>query len=328
MKRIFYFTLFTVCCLCMFPAKGFSLQGVSGTFFQTTKAVHGWTDDEWNTLFKTYKQLGIQEIIVQWTIYEDAYAQTDTENIEPSLETFKVLLSNAEANGIRVTVGGLFLSSYWERIKAEPDLIKVHLLRIRRGTVEAITQLAPVLAKSPSFAGWYISQEIDDRTWLNPTNREILCEFIAGLRHDLDSLIPEKPISISAFSNGWASPEKLGKFWCTVAEKTGLERVLFQDGVGAKKLMPSEVPLYLKGMQQEVASTACTIQPVVELFAQQEGTDFKAVSAPLKRIKQQLAVEVPYAPQGVILFSVTEYMSPLGGEKANGLLQEVLTSQP
>lgn len=327
MKRIFFYTLFTVCCLCIFPAKGFSLQGVSGTFFQTTKAVQSWTDEEWNTLFNTYNQLGIQEIIVQWTIYEDAYAQTDNDNIVPSLETFKTLLKNAEKNGIRVTVGGLFLSSYWERIKAEPDLIKVHLLRIRRGTTEAMKQLAPELAESPSFAGWYISQEIDDRTWLNPTNREILCDFITGLKHDLDSLIPEKPISISAFSNGWASPEKLGKFWCIVAENTGLERVLFQDGVGAKKLMPSEVPLYLKGLQQEVSGTTCRIQPVLELFAQQEGADFKAVPAPLKRIEQQLAIEVPYAPQGVILFSVTEYMSPLGGENAEKLLQEVLASQ-
>ncbi|MEZ6854692.1 DUF4434 domain-containing protein [Halodesulfovibrio aestuarii] len=306
------------------PTSGFAMQGISGTFFQPTNAMKTWDNETWDTLFNTYRCLGLSEIIVQWVVYEDTSDNYEKPTYEYDLSVISKIMEHAEQNGMDVTIGGVFLNSFWKRIETDPELIKVHLMRIRKGTAEAIKRIAPQLQCSPAFAGWYVSQEIDDRTWLDKNYTDILCSFIKDLHGDLSTLVPNKPMSISAFSNGWASPERLGQFWRTVADTTGVGRVLFQDGVGVKKLTVKEVPLYLKKMQEEMQGACCTLQPVVEIFTQLEGDKFTAEPAPLKRIREQLHEELPFAPNGVMLFSVAEYMSPIGGEKAEALLQEVL----
>lgn len=309
------------------PTSGFAMQGISGTFFQPTNAMKTWDNETWDTLFDTYRGLGVCEIIVQWVVYEDSSVNSEKPTYEYDLSVISKVLTYAEQNGMCVTIGGVFQDSFWKRINAEPELIKVHLMRIRKGTSEALKLIAPQLKSSPAFAGWYISQEIDDRTWLDKRYTSILCSFIKDIHADFSTLVPDMPMSISAFSNGWASPERLGQFWRSVADTTGINRVLFQDGVGVNKLAVNEVPIYLSHLQQEMQGSCCTIQPVLEIFTQLESETFKAEPASLKRIREQMREELPYAPNGVMLFSVAEYMSPLGGEKANALLQEVLSGK-
>lgn len=335
-------TFLTTCILVVFlllPTSGFAMQGVAGTFLQPTNSMETWDSEKWDTLFDTYRKLGICEIIVQWVVFEEnAGTKEDLTKSDPleepsepvkfvpeyNLSVIKKILEYAECNGMLVTLGGVFYNSFWERVKSEPELIQVHFMRIRKATMEAIKPIAQQLQSSPVFAGWYISQEIDDRTWLSEAYRSILCTFIKDSHGDLSTLVPNKPISISAFSNGWASPETLGQFWRAVADESGIARVLFQDGVGVKKLGIKDVPIYLSIMQQRMQGSCCTIQPVLEIFTQLERDTFKAEPASLQRIQEQMREELPYAPHGVIIFSVAEYMSPLGGEKANALLQEVL----
>lgn len=325
----------------VFPSSGLAMQGVSGTFFQPTNAMKSWDDATWDTLFATYQRLGICEIIVQWVVFEEggpdpeitpesagAQDAADTKQaVVHDLSVIEKVLSYAECYGMHVTIGGFFINSYWTRLNTEPEILQVHLMRVRRETVKVIEQLAPRLTCSPAFAGWYLSQEIDDRTWLGKQRSAILCTFIKDMYRELDALVPNRPMSISAFSNGWASPQTLGEFWRTVADETGIVRVLFQDGVGVKKLAVAEAPIYLNALQQEMAGACCAIQPVVEIFTQLEGDAFKAEPASLKRIKAQMREELPFAPNGVMLFSVAEYMSPIGGEKAEALLHKVLAEK-
>ncbi|CCO25023.1 DUF4434 domain-containing protein [Maridesulfovibrio hydrothermalis] len=302
----------------------FADNGVAGTFLQPTGLVKNWDEDTWETVFETYEQLGIKEVIVQWLVYSEFYLDRAGEGGKYDPSVIKKALYYAEKYNMKITLGCMFLDSYWERIKSQPDLIKVHLKRIRYGTSLAMQELAPLLNKSSAFAGWYIAQEIDDRTWLGESQKALLCSFISNIYDELNSFVAGKPISISAFSNGWASPETLGLFWKDVAQRSGLDRVLFQDGVGVEKLTIDEAVLYLQNIQNKLKDTTCIVQPVVEIFEKLDGPEFKAVPASAKRIKRQLAAELPYAPDGVILFSVAEYMSPLGGPEAEHLLRKML----
>lgn len=322
--RIFLTVVVLVLSLTL-PISGFAMQqGIAGTFFQPTRAVETWDEGTWDTLFDTYQRLGIREIIVQWINYEDANVSLEKQDHEYSLSAIRNILDRAARHDMRVTVGSVFLSSFWERVKAEPHLVEIHFMRVRAGTFKAIKRIAPQLQNNPAFAGWYISQEIDDRTWLDESYKSVLCSFIKGLHKDLSMLVPDKPISISSFSNAWASPGKLGRFWRDVADSSGVDRVLFQDGVGVNKLSIEEVPIYLAVMQREMQGASCRVQPVLEIFTQLEGTGFRAEPTSAERIRKQMDEESPYAPDGVILFSVAEYMSSLGGAKAEELLQEML----
>lgn len=327
MSRLRIILMSSLILLVLLPTSSFALQGVAGTFFQPTNDMKNWDDAKWQTLFDAYHRLGICEIIVQWVVYEDATDNSGNPEYEYDLSVIDKVLCYAEQYGMYVTVGGVFLNTFWKQIQSDPEVLKVHLMRIRRGTARAIETIAPQLQASPAFAGWYVSQEIDDHTWLTEQYTEILCGFIKDLYGDLNALVPDQPISVSAFANGWASPQKLGRFWRTVADEVGVGRVLFQDGVGVRKLEVEEVPLYLKAMHEEMMGACCTVQPVVEIFTQLDGDTFKAEPAPLKRIREQLRQELPYAPDGIMLFSVAEYMSPVGGEKAEKLLHQVLAGK-
>ncbi|WP_231702182.1 DUF4434 domain-containing protein [Desulfoplanes formicivorans] len=295
---------------------------VGGTFLQPSNAMEQWDKTDWDTLFDTYEQLHIREVIVQWIDYSDSYAYCD-QPCGYTPELIENILVHAARRNMHVTIGNVFLSSFWERIRSKPHLMKVHLKRVQKGTREALARVAPILKASPAFSGWYISQEIDDRTWLTPAFKDILCSFINNIYAELQTVAPG-PVSISGFSNAWASPEKNAAFWREVAERTSLSRILFQDGVGAHKLEVDEVPIYLKALQTALTDVPCTVQPVLELFDQQDGEQFSAVPASPDRIRRQLKAELPYAPDGVILFSVMEYMSQYGGPQAEKLLENFM----
>ena len=288
-----------------------------------------WSGATWSTLFDTYARLGISEVIIQWIDYRDSYEYDPPAPMAPASpmitpDVLAVILREARQRGMHVTMGNVFLNSYWERIKSQPHLIKVHLMRIREATRRQLAPVAPLLANNPAFVGWYIAQEVDDRTWFDPERKKILSEFLTSMREDMQA-VASGPVAISAFANGWASPETVGNFWREVADQSGIRRVLFQDGVGVGKLTLAEVPLYLEALHKALAGSGCTIQPVAEIFVQQPGERFSAVAAPVNRVLQQLDTEAPYAPAGIMLFSVTEYASPLGGAEAEALLHGLLT---
>ena len=296
---------------------------VGGTFLQPSNAMEQWDKADWDTLFDTYERLHIDEVIVQWIDYSDSYAYCDHPPCGYAPDLIQNILAHAAQRNMRVTIGNVFLGSFWERIRSKPHLMKVHLKRVQKGTREALARVAPILQASPAFSGWYISQEIDDRTWLNHAFKDILCAFINDMYAELQTVAPG-PVSISCFSNAWASPEKNAAFWREVADRTPLSRILFQDGVGASKLEVDEVPIYLKALETALADVPCTVQPVLELFEQQDGEQFSAIPASLDRIQRQLEAERPFAPDGVILFSVMEYMSPHGGPQAETLLENFM----
>jgi hypothetical protein len=60
---------------------------------------------------------------------------------------------------------------------------------------------------------------------------------------------------------------------------------------------------------------------VVELFQQTRTKPFRAQPASWERVAQQLKIAASYAPDGIMAFSVPEYMTPLGGPEADNLFK-------
>ena len=126
---------------------------------------------------------------------------------------------------------------------------------------------------------------------------------------------------MSGFSNAFLDPSAFGEFWGRVLDRAPIDTVLFQDGIGAGKLEPREVPLYLEALRGASTARARNLEVVVEVFRQTDGPPindepFAAAPAGFDEILRQLRLAAEYAPGGAIAFSVPEYMSPLGGEEA------------
>jgi hypothetical protein len=65
----------------------------------------------------------------------------------------------------------------------------------------------------------------------------------------------------------------------------------------------------------------------VELFTEVSADPFKAVPAPLSRLRQQLRTADDYATGGINSFSVPDYMLPDADGAASGLLHDYLKYQ-
>jgi hypothetical protein len=142
---------------------------------------------------------------------------------------------------------------------------------------------------------------------------------------ELSRISPNSRLALSGFSNANMEPDVLAAMWSGIAAGANLNRMLFQDGVGAGKLDVADVPPYLEALARAMATMHREFAVVVELFRQTSTVaPFAAVPAPLERVLQQLNAARAYSDLPIVGFSVPDYLSPSGGIEAERLYHEYL----
>jgi len=294
---------------------------LNATFIQLLEQNGSWNRARWEGLFDSFQAIGLRQVVIQWTLQDKrAYFATETfvQAPQPPLET---ILQLAEARGIELYLGLAADSDYWEKIKQTPVHQEEYLNRLRWKSERVAQEIAVIAARYKSFKGWYIPEEIDDLTWRPPKARELLYRHIRQLSGFLKKLTPGGMVSLSCFSNARMDPESYEAFWNKLLRETAVDILLFQDGAGTAKLPLELLPDYLKAVRSAVDANGKKLQVVVELFEVVSESPFKAIPAPLFRIRQQLQMASDYATDGINSFSVPDYMSFEGGTAAMELLQ-------
>jgi hypothetical protein len=229
------------------PKAEAACQGLKGTFLQLTEAQLARPPAEWRQLFDELRTIGINTLFLQWTVLDRKplfrAARLETTDNTP----LAAILDLATQFGIRVWFGLALDSSYWEEIKQSPELLRPYFHRRLQHLVGFLDALNATTAGAP-FAGWYIPDEIDDRTWLDPGKRTILKKYLAETVSLLKARRPGSKVAISGFSNSFADPDLLASFWADVIRATGIDLLLFQDGVGEGKVALENIGLYYQAL--------------------------------------------------------------------------------
>lgn len=294
---------------------------IGGTFLQPVGAMASFTDADWDLLFDELAAIGVRDVIVQWAAYDDVafYASsTFGQTAAPVVET---VLDKAGRRGLRVRLGLAADSGFWQKIDRDPKLVEVYFRRQLLANLAAAAELAPLALKNPAFAGWYLTEEIDDKSWLDDDKRKVLAAYLRELVAGLSALAPGRDTLISGFSNGFAEPAVLARFWEGLLADTGLSGLLLQDGVGVGKLEPDEARLYFEALAPALRAKGKAFFPVVETFVQVDGPplndkDFRAEPASLPGLLERIAAAAPSGGQGVYAFSLPEYVSSRAGGPA------------
>src|SRR6202048_3338954 len=218
-------------------------QGLKGTFLQLTDAQLARPPAEWRQLFDELRSIGINTLFVQWTVLDRRPLFRTARHETADNTSLAAILDLAAQSGIRVWFGLASDSSYWEEIKQSPELLRSYFRRRLQDLVGFLDDLNATTAGAP-FAGWYIPDEIDDRTWLDPGKRTILKKYLAETVTLLRARRPGSKVAISGFSNSFADPDLLASFWADVIRATGIDLLLFQDGVGEGKVALENIGLY------------------------------------------------------------------------------------
>lgn len=298
----------------------------TGTFLQLLAGHADWDPGRWEALFAALAAIGVGEVVVQWSVIDATPTYPSRHFTAPAKISLPAVLEAARRHGLRLVLGLVHEGDYWTRIERDPKLVRVHFRRLLRDGLATARELLDLAGDNPALAGFYIPQEIDDRNWLDPQREKVLAEYLGDLTRGLHALAPGLPVAVSGFSNAFAEPELLGRFWQELLVATDIDRVLFQDGVGVGKLRPDEAEIFLAAVSRAAAEAGRRFTPVVETFSQVDGPPlndkpFRAEPAPLARLADQLrqAGRVPH--DGIVAFSLPEYCSPLAGPQATALYE-------
>ena len=299
---------------------------IGGTFLQLLNHHQEWKAEDWRRLFDEFSAMRMSRVIVQWSVSEDLAFFASTSFRHGPTPPLEMILDLADARGMKVSVGLWHDPGYWRNVAAPAAAVEVYLRRARLRATAIAEELAPSVASHPSFEGWYISEEIDDTNWVEPQRRKILKEHLESLSASLHIPVPNAIVSLSSFSNARLDPGALEVFWKSLLAGSSIDRLLFQDGIGAHKLELEYLPPFLSAMKRATAASGRSLAVVVEVFDQTSGPGgdssvFSAVPAPLARIDRQIALAAQFATPDIVAFSVPEYMTPAAGEASRRLLE-------
>jgi hypothetical protein len=324
MRQALFLLSAVVALLIMPSSASAACRGLRGTFLQLTDAQASRPASDWRQLIDELRSIGIDNLFLQWTV-ADRKAFFQTARFETPVDTpLPYILELAAHAGILVWIGLAIDTHYWEEIKQSPELMRPYFHKRLQDLSGFLGDLDATLAGAP-FAGWYIPDEIDDRTWLDPTKRAVLKRYLADTVGLLKARRPGSKVAISGFSNSFADPDLLASFWADVIESSGIDLLLFQDGVGEGKVALEDIGLYYEPLNRAVRRAGGQLGAVVELFSRMPNG--QRVPAMLARIREQIAVADRSTSFPPVAFSVPDYMSRLAGQQAGGLLANFLGAQ-
>jgi hypothetical protein len=274
--------------------------GLTSTFLQWWASHRDWEESRWVALFGYLRQLGVEELVVQWTRYDDL-------DFTPLLER---TLAMAEDHRMRVWVGLAQESTWWRDVEGGPGAALETLRRVGAQCSGQGRALMALCRRRKAFRGWYLPFEFEDENWNEAS--------IVGVQGELRRLRRElRPLAVSGFTNRRLGPAVLARWWRAVA-RGGVDEVFFQDGIGAGKMTLDLWPAYLRALEDALGKR---LRVVVELF---ESAGEQMGPAPVERIQHQVELARRLSRGHLAAFSMPEYLTPLGGPGAARNFQQYL----
>jgi hypothetical protein len=300
---------------------------LQGTYIQLISNNGNWDEAAWSRQFKELRALQIENLIVQWTVYDDmAFYRSGRFHPTP-MPPLETLLDLADSGGMRVMVGLSHDSAYWIKIRQADK--RSYLIERLRKNITVAAELQPLVLKHKSFAGWYISEEIDDVHWNAQEARAALLNYLQQLSTYLHTATPAAAVGISGFGNKQTKPAELERFWTALLRQaSAIDIVYFQDGIGVGKLTLDVLPQYYDAIRSAAEANNREFVPVIEAFRQISGEPisegpFAAAPPDLQRLLRQLALAGQFSSRNVA-FGVPEYLMTAAGPAASQAYAEYL----
>ena len=239
--------------------------------------------------------------------WEETPTTTGTAAIE------NILLA-ADKVGMKVFVGLGLNPEYWS---GKFDAKKESAMNQR-----IMTELQKLYGSYESLVGWYLPEELDDRSFNTPTAKDSVERYLKNMGM-YARFYTHKPIMVSPYFGMNPDGASYAKWWDDVLSEAKVDIVAMQDGVGCHRTTPDESAAVLKAIRPVMEEHGVQLWANVEVFDQTHGwpvddLDWKSTSASIDRVLQQLSAESPYVDK-IIIFDFTSYMSPRLGDKARDL---------
>jgi len=260
---------------------------LEGTMVQLWREHLEWGEAQWAALFALFRDLGLREIVLQWT----RWGEIDY------TELAGALCRRARTAGLRVWLGLWAEPEWWRRVEAGPASLEGLL---RRQSERHKAQMTRLRGWS-GVRGYYVPEEFEGEHWGGAGEAELVREYLRSLG--------AARLRVSGFAAGGMRPARAGWWWRQALRGTGTE-LLWQDGVGTGRVGVEEAELYLDELRRALRDR---VRPIVELFEESPAGGLRA--APWGRVERQLRA----AGRGAVGFAAPEYLNPGRDEEAAAL---------
>lgn len=288
-------------------AAGANALKLNGSFLQPELGDQ-WSHAEWEDEFQYMRDVGMDHLILQWsanTEFGTAVYPTSVAGLTQNTANDVVgkALEMGDEYGFDIYIG-LQLNHEWFAHYTN-DLNWLEEEAVLAG--ELIEDLWDRYGSHDSFAGWYLSFEVDN--WNLPTSAEWqrMADFYNNVTAVADAVSPGLPIMISPFYNvsGGLTPAGWETMWKYILSRTSIDIVALQDGVGAGHAATGDLAAWFAATRNAIDAAS----PATELWSDTEtfNTDFKPMDMALM-LDNMEAVE-PYVSH-YTSFSFNHYMSP------------------
>jgi len=294
-----------------------------GTFIQLTNAQAAWSSADWQVLFNQFQILGIKNLFVQWSVLNDTAFFPTAQFKMARKPLLPIVLDHASRLGLGEWIGLHLDAGYWQEIAQAADRVSAYFAGRLQEMARFLGDLNSTV-EGPAFAGWYITDEIDDQTWHDRDKRAVLKRYLSDTVTVLKGRRPRSKVAISGFTNSTSDPRVVAEFWTDIMKATSIDLLLFQDGVGEGKLALANVGGYDAALAGALRETGAQFAAVVELFSLMP--DGSRVPGPIGRIREQMAVADRFSDFPPVAFSVPDYMSDLAGAQAADLFSEFVST--
>ncbi len=232
-------------------------------------------------------------------------------------DTLGLILENADRMKMNVFLGLSLNPSYWSG--------QFHPLEQARMNQQILTELFQRYQHHPSLAGWYLPEEIDDRTFLTQARKDAVVSYLRSMS-TYARMLTKKPVMLSPYFGINPDGEQYAAWWDEVLSQAKVNIIAMQDGVGTKRTTVDESAAVMKALQPVMEKHGVRFWVNVEVFDQIHGwpvdsQGWQAIPAEFSRVKEQLNKQSPFAEK-TIIFDFPHYMTPRIGGRAETLYNE------
>lgn len=218
------------------------------------------------------------------------------------------LLAAAEQVGFDVWLGLSLDPAYWQ---GQFDAA---------GSAAANTELMLTLearyGSSPALAGYYLPEEIDDRSFVSDEAHAAMTQYLAAMAdaaHEID-----RPVMVAPYFGMNPDADAYAAWWDTTLASADIDIIAMQDGVGTRRTTAEQgVPVF-RALKEVTDRHGVALWSDLEVFEQTHGWPvddlaWQSQPASIDTVTEQLELEAPFVDK-FVAFDFTHYMSPrLGG---------------
>ena len=276
---------------------------LNGSFMQPTLP-DGFGSLWWNSELGYMQNACLGQLVLQWSADSKTYETTYPTSLSgwvqgTSTDVVGLGLTAADAKGVSVYVG-LNTNSDWFTKHADDTTFLSNQATIANQLADEIWHN---YGTHSSFAGWYFPFEVDNFFFTTTTEWDNLVTFLNTVFNHVHSAT-SKPIIIAPFFNtsGGQTSSQWQTMWAYILQRTSIDTIALQDGVGVGHATASQLPSWFSATQSAISSG----HPSTQLWADTETLTIDSQTSP---ITQSMAIGTVVADMQAVQSYVSDFLS-------------------